>query len=242
MEAGLDLVIMAGALAGALASGFAGFAFGVASLGVWAHALAPEIAAPMVVMCSFTVQLFTLPRIWRSIDYRTAMPFIVGGLIGVPIGVMVLQVMSPAWFRIGVGALLVAYVAGIFISGQLPKLDAYPRGAVILVGWGGGIMGGFAGLSGILPTLWCSLMKWPKDRQRSTFQVFNLAMHSLTLAAYAYTGILTRKLVEPMLAAAPMLVIGSVIGFALYRRVSDQQFKLALLVLLAGSGLLMLIR
>ncbi len=242
MEGGIDLIVMAGALAGALASGFAGFAFGVASLGIWAHALPPEIAAPMVVICSFTVQIFTLPRIWRSIDFRTAAPFVAGGLLGIPIGVAVLETLDPYWFRVGVGGLLVSYVAGMFVLGRLARLETYPRAAVILVGWGGGVMGGFAGLSGILPTLWCSLMKWPKDQQRSTFQVFNLSMHTVTLAAYAYTGILSRELVKPMLTAAPMLVIGGVIGFALYRRLSDHQFRVALWLLLAGSGLLMLIR
>jgi len=39
-----------------------------------------------------------------------------------------------------------------------------------------------------------------------------------------------------------MLVIGGVIGFALYRRLSDHQFRIALWLLLAGSGFLMLIR
>ena len=32
----------------------------------------------------------------------------------------------------------------------------------------GGVLGGFAGLSGVLPTIWSGLRAWPKARQRGT--------------------------------------------------------------------------
>lgn len=236
MEFSADIVVISGALAGSVASGFAGFAFGAASLGVWAHFLAPGIAAPLVVICSLFVQLMTLPGIWRSIDYRTAAPFILGGVVGVPFGAMLLGLLEADLFRSGVGILLVLYVAAVLLARRLPKLENPPRHAALFIGLGGGVMGGFTGLSGILPTVWCSLLKWPKDRQRAIFQVFNLSMHALTLVVYGVSGTLTTDLVRPLLIALPVLVLGSYVGFKLYRRLSDHQFKAVLLGLLAFSG------
>ena len=41
------------------------------------------------------------------------------------------------------------------------------------VGFAGGILGGLAGLSGPLPTLWASVRGWTKDQRRGVFQIFN---------------------------------------------------------------------
>ena len=233
--------VLAGGFAGALASGFAGFAFGATSLSIWAHTLSPVILAQMVVLCSLVVQLLTLPGIWRSIDFRAALPFIAFGLIGSPVGASILFVLDPFWFRKVAGALLIGYVVSVFVVGRMPRLQQAPRWSMYLVGFGGGVMGGFAGLSGILPTIWCSMMKWSKDRQRATFQIFNLAMHVMTLCVYGLRGKMHEGLVEPMTLAIPVMLIGSYLGFYLYRRVDETQFKRGLLVMLglSGAGLLL---
>ena len=211
-------------------------------MSVWAHTLSPALAVPLVVAGSLMVQLMTLPGIWRSLDLRTAAPFILGGVAGVPIGASILGQLDAGIFRTIVGVLLVIYVAAVFIAGRLPEIKRSSILASAIVGFGGGVMGGFAGLSGILPTIWCSLMKWPKDRQRATFQVFNLSMHTLTLIVYGLKGGLGAELVRPLMIAVPMMIIGSAIGFAFYRRVDEGQFKTALLVLLGFAGLALLVR
>src|SRR6266487_3872163 len=39
------------------------------------------------------------------------------------------------------------------------------------IGFAGGILGGLAGLSGVLPTLWASVRGWGKDERRGVFQI-----------------------------------------------------------------------
>jgi len=234
--------VMTGAFVGALASGFAGFAFGATSLSVWAHTLSPQVLVQMVVACSLIVQLLTLPGVWRNIDWRAAAPFIGFGLLGVPVGAGILQILDPWWFRKIAGLLLVGYVISVVVARRLPRQRQASRGSMYLVGFGGGVMGGFAGLSGILPTIWCSLMKWSKDRQRATFQIFNIAMHVMTLCVYAFQGRMHAGLTAPLTAALPMMLLGSSLGFYLYRRVGETQFRKALLVLLGLSGVGLVLR
>jgi uncharacterized protein len=233
--------VLAGAFAGALASGFAGFAFGATSLSIWAHTLSPLVLAQLVVACSLFAQLLTLPGIWRSIDLKAALPFIAFGLIGSPVGASILHLMDPYWFRKIAGVLLIGYVTSVLIVGRLPRLKSAPRWSMYLVGFGGGVMGGFAGLSGILPTIWCSLMKWSKDRQRATFQIFNIAMHVMTLCVYSVQGKMKADLVSPLVLTVPIMLAGSYLGFYLYRRVDETQFKNGLLLLLAVSGVGLLV-
>jgi uncharacterized protein len=229
--------ILVGAFAGALASGFSGFAFGATSLSIWAHTLSPVILAQLVVLCSLVVQLLTLPGIWRSLDFRAAFPFIAFGLVGSPVGASILHILDPYWFRKIAGALLISYVVSVVVVGRLPRLKSAPGWSMYLVGFGGGVMGGFVGLSGILPTIWCSMMKWSKDRQRATFQIFNIAMHIMTLCVYSLQGRMNSELVSPMMLAIPVMLIGSYLGFFLYRRVDETRFKHGLLVLLGLSGI-----
>jgi len=66
-------------------------------------------------------------------------------------------------------------------------------------------------------------------------------MHVMTLCVYGLRGKMHEGLVEPMTLAIPVMLIGSYLGFYLYRRVDETQFKRGLLVMLglSGAGLLL---
>lgn len=234
-------IVALGAFAGALATGLAGFAFGITSLGIWAHVLGPAEATPMVIICSLLIVLGTIGAIWRAIDFRSVAIFIVGGLMGVPGGVALLPYADPGPFRIFVGATLLVYCGAFILAGRLPAITGRYPVIDALVGFGGGLMGGFSGLSGVLPTIWCSLMKWPKDRQRGTFQLFNGAMHSASLTFYILQDRLPDNILTLLGASAPAMIVGTGIGFMLYRRINDGQFKKVLLWMLGLSGIGLLI-
>lgn len=233
------VVVPLGALLGGLASGLTGFAFAATTLGLYGHVLAPSVISPLMVGCSLIVQLVTLPMMWRRLDWRAALPFLLAGLAGVPLGVMLLTVLSPDAFRVLAGAVLILYAAGALLAGRMPAVTLDSRPADAAVGLLGGVLGGFAGLSGVLPTIWCSLRRWTKDRQRSVFQLFNTAMHVATLGLYGVQGRLTVEFGGLLLLALPGLALGGWLGFRLYRRIDDRLFARVLLALLGLSGITM---
>ena len=114
------MVVAGGALIGATASGLAGFAFAATTLGLYAHFLPPGVVSPLVVSASLAVQLIVLPMIWRRLDWRAAVPFLVGGVVGVPLGAALLSVLSPDTFRHVAGALLLLYAVSVLLAGRLP--------------------------------------------------------------------------------------------------------------------------
>ena len=65
-----------------------------------------------------------------------------------------------------------------------------------VIGLAGGVLGGIAGLSGVLPTIWASLRGWTKDERRAIFQSFNLSILSLALVSYASRGCSTGVLAK----------------------------------------------
>ena len=237
----LILLVVIGAAVAGLIQGLAGFGFGLVAMAFWAWAVSPHLAGPMVVFGSLVGQILGIGSVKRGFDAARALPFIIGGVLGVPAGVILLQYIDATWFKFAVGALLVIYCPVMLFAADLPRVTAGGRFADGLAGVAGGVMGGLGGLTGPAPTLWCSLRGWGKDEQRAVFQSFNLTMAALTLATYALTGLLTRETTHMFLLVLPAMFIPTLIGTRLYTRFSDVAFRRLILVLLSLSGTVLLV-
>jgi uncharacterized membrane protein YfcA len=150
---------------------------------------------------------------------------------------------------IGTGALVAGFVSGLVALGfwlhaiepilaarELPVIAWGGRAADGAVGLLGGVMGGVAGLSGPLPTLWCGLRGWSKDAQRGVYQPYNLGVLGFTLGVYAVQGVVTARVLELTMICLPMTLLGVWLGLRSYGRLDDRQFRALVLWLLLASG------
>ena len=103
-----ELLVLSGALAGGYVSGLTGFGTGIIALAFWLQVVPPVVAGPLVVTCSIIAQIQTLPAIWHAIVWRRVLPFVLGGLVGVPIGTALLGLVSLQVFKSLVGCLLIS--------------------------------------------------------------------------------------------------------------------------------------
>ena len=238
------LVVAGGAFAGGFVSGLAGFGTGLVALGIWLHAVQPAPAATLVAVCSVIAQAQTIPTIWHAFDRARVWPMIAAGLLAVPLGTWLLAYVDPGAFRLGTGLLLLAYSGSMLLvrafrddEGRAWIGDRGGRAADAAIGFGGGVLGGLAGLSGPLPTIWATLRGWGKDERRAVFQSYNLAVLAGTVALHAVSGRLTAELGGLLIVALPGTVVGAWLGSRAYRRLSDQRFHEVVLGLLGASGL-----
>ena len=220
--------------------GLSGFAFGVVALAVWAWVMEPQVAGPMVVFGSLVGQVLALPTIRRGWQPRRTWPFVLGGVAGIPAGVASLQAIDPAGFKLALGLLLVVWCPAMLLLRRPPRLAWGGAWADAAAGFGGGVGGGLGGLTGPVPILWVTLRGWPPDESRGVFQAFNLAMHSLIMAAYVATGTVTAAFLPSFAAMAPAMVLPAWLGARFYRRASPAAFRRLVLGLLTLSGLAML--
>jgi uncharacterized protein len=241
MTAELLASIVLGTCLAGFVQGLSGFAFGLVAMGVWAWSIQPQLAAPMVVFGSVVGQVLAFGTIRRGFDTRRALPFIVGGVLGVPLGVWLLRYVDPRLFRGGVGVFLIGYCSAMLMARHLPVVSRGGRAADGLVGWIGGVMGGLGGLTGPAPTLWCTLRGWDRDEQRAVFQSFSLTMQVLTLATYVVSGMVTRGMLWIFAVMVPVSVLPTLAGVRLYRSISTASFQRLVLALLLISGLLLVV-
>ncbi len=235
------MFIVLGSVLAGFVQGLAGFGFGLVSLAVWSWVIKPELAVPMVVFGSLVGQLLAVGSLRQGFNWSRVQPFLLGGVLGLPTGLWLLNILNPLFFKFGVGLLLTLYCTAMLWITHIPRIAKGGRVADGVIGWVGGTMSGFGGLPGAVPTLWCTLRGWPKDEQRTVFQAFNLFMHALTLAAFALHGMITPETLGLFALVAPAMLIPSLVGIRLYRRFSDSSFKGLVLSLLAVSGLMLLI-
>lgn len=237
----LTLIIIAGAALAGFVQGLSGFAFAMCAMAVWAWTVDPKLAAIVVVGCSLVGQVITLLAARRGFNFKRTWPFIAGGILGVPLGVVILPMIDQLAFRTAVGGVLAVYCPiMLFLGGKMHVQKERPA---LNGGFGfvGGVMGGLGGFSGAAPTLWASFQTWSKDEQRAIIQWFNLSMHVVTLSGYAMSGIITAERASWLLVAVPAMVIPAMLGAKLYTKISDAAFRRLVLAILSVMGISLLI-
>lgn len=176
----------------------------------------------------------------RGARWSRLWPFLAGGLCGLPIGMWLLQHADPRGFKLFVGALLSIWCPLMLFSGRLPRLHHGGRIADAVAGAGGGLMGPLGGVTGAVPTLWCTLRGLDRDEQRAVIQNFNLAMLAVTTAAYLQRGLITADHLPQIGLVALSLTLPALVGMRVYLGISPQAFRNVVLGLLTASGLAML--
>jgi len=235
MDSQTLLVVMGAALAG-FVQGLSGFGFGLVAMSVWAWTIDPRLAAAMAVFGALTGQLVAAATVRRGFDLRRLAPFVAGGFIGIPAGLLVLPLMDVHMFKAFLGMLLMLWCPAMLMAGQLPRITAGGRLGDGLAGGVGGMMSAMGGFSGVIPTLWCTLRGYDKHAQRAIIQNFNLAVLMVTMATYIATGIVTRETIPMLAIVAPAMLLPSLIGARVYIGISEVTFRKIVLSLLTASG------
>jgi uncharacterized membrane protein YfcA len=230
------VLLVLGALAGGFVSGLAGFGTALMTLGIWLYVLPPSVVVPLVLICSIVAQTSTLPSFWDSINFKLVWPFLIGGLAGVPLGIVLIAHADPGVFKLSIGVLLLIFPAALYFNRAAVAWSFGGRLADGTIGFAGGILGGLAGLSGPLPILWASVRGWSKDERRGVFQTYNWTVLAAALCLQAGTGFITSEVIWLALLASPATLFGAWLGTRTYHGLSDRNFSDVVLALLFLSG------
>lgn len=230
----LTIFLLASFLGG-LTSGLAGFAMGLVVSGFYLHILTPIQTATLIVGYGFVTQGYGVWALRHSVRWRSAAPFMAGGVIGVPAGTMLLTYVDAAIMRVTVGALLAVYS---IYSLTRPTIKLTHEGIPTEVGVGflNGLLAGLTGLVGIVVVIWCQLRNWPKDVQRTIFQPVLLATIVASTISLTLVGAVTAETVKLYLLGLPCMLAGTWAGLKLYGKLDDDAFRKVILMLLLVLG------
>jgi uncharacterized membrane protein YfcA len=234
------VTMMAAIMLASMVSSIAGFAFSAVCGAMLFHfGRDPVHVVQIMITCSIANQAAMTWAGRGEIDWRALGVYFAGGVPGLAIGVWVLMHLDRALYTQVFGAFVLAY--GAYMMLRRPLVVRRPLAVVdFLAGFLGGITGGAAGFPGAFVTIWCGMKGWDKARQRAVFQPFILVMQvaalvAISLARGAGAGGIGFDAGNLMF--VPLSLVGTWMGLALYRRLSDLQFARAVNVLLIASGL-----
>ena len=236
----LILVIAFGAALAGFVQGLSGFGFGLTAMALWAWTLEPRLAAALAVVGGLTGQLLAAFTVRRGWDLRALLPFLAGGLAGLPLGLWLLPRLDVPLFKALLGIMLLVICPLMFFAAQLPKIRGGRTGDA-LAGAAGGVMGGLGGFTGVAPTLWCTVRGLDKDRQRAIIQNFNLTMLLVTFATYLATGVIERRMLPLLAIVPPAVLIPVLLGARMYVGISEVTFRKVILGLLFLSGIALVV-
>ncbi len=229
------IVTMLSIFFGSLAAGLAGFAFSAIAGAMLFHWLAPVEAVPLLLACSITTQLFSISKLWRTMQWRQCLPYLIGGFAGIPFGAKLLEGFSPHLFAMGFGVFLVCYSSYMLLRPHV-VYNGGGRLGEIAAGFAGGITGGATAFPGAIPTIWCNIRGMSKLEQRGIVQPFILLMQIATLVYFSKLGILASATWTTYLWCVPFVTAGTWLGLHLFDRIDDSRFRQVILSFLLLSG------
>jgi len=234
------LVVALGAIVAGFVQGLSGFAFGMVAMSFWAWALDPRLAATLAVFGALVGQLLAVFTVRRGFNLRLLLPFVLGGLVGIPLGVAVLPHLDMAWFKALLGGFLALWCPVMLMARSLPPVTVGGRLGDTVAGMAGGVLSGIGGFAGPVPTLWATLRGFGKDEQRAVIQNFNLSMLLVTMGVYLCSGVVTRQMLPYFAIVAPAMLVPTLLGARLYIGISQARFRQIVLGLLTASGVALL--
>lgn len=234
------LVVALGAIVAGFVQGLSGFAFGMVAMSFWAWALDPRLAATLAVFGALVGQLLAVFTVRRGFNLRLLLPFVLGGLVGIPLRVAVLPHLDMAWFKALLGGFLALWCPVMLMARSLPPVTVGGRLGDTVAGMAGGVLSGIGGFAGPVPTLWATLRGFGKDEQRAVIQNFNLSMLLVTMGVYLGSGVVTRQMLPYFAIVAPAMLVPTLLGARLYIGISEARFRQIVLGLLTASGVALL--
>lgn len=234
-----------------LMSGLSGFGFSAVGSSCLLL-LPPKLAVPLLMALSTANQFMSLgqlrqdmPKSWAEAWPEGSAPYICGGVIGVPIGIWLLNHLPAPKLMLVFGVILTFYsVYSLVKPAHAETKGAGGAASGIAVGFIGGTVGGFTAFPGAAVVVWTGLRNLPKRATRAIVQPYILVLQMVSLAtnAYAHPDIFGRRFWLLLAITMPVVLPGTIGGVLLYKRISDVNFKRISFILLGLSGVGLLVK
>jgi hypothetical protein len=235
------LILLTGAFLAGLVTGATGFAGGLILNAFWLHIMEPNSAIPLIITSCLLISAAPIYKLRKTLDFSKLRPFILSGVLGAPLGMLLLTLTEPYIFKASIGIFLVAYTLWMLTSNNFSIKVNENKSIDSLIGLISGLMGGFASLGGLLPTIWVSLQRLPKITQRGTYEPMIFITSLAAIVSFYIAGFFTMQIVYDFFKILPILMLGSWLGVKIFPLINEGLFQKIVLALILMSGIMLLI-
>lgn len=216
----------------------AGFGGGLTSMPLITMVLPLKMAAPMSVMVGTATALYATWLSRKETDWKSAAVLILFSFAGIPVGLYALSYLPDHIMKIGLGGFIILYS---FYSLFIPRLPVYdkrwiaaPMGAIA------GALGAAFSTNGPPVVMYGMLRNLGPAAFRGTLNAFFTANNIAIIGGLATSGILTISTFKLVIFCIPTMLLGSIIGQYVHKRISVKTFRIMVFLLLIASGAMLI--
>jgi uncharacterized membrane protein YfcA len=217
------------------------FGFGEALVAVPLLALfiPVEVAAPVAVLVSVTVAGLVLLQDWREVHPGSAGRLILSTMFGIPFGLLLLTRVAEPVVKAVLAVVIITF-SGYRLAGR-GRHELRDDRLAWLFGFWAGVLGGAYGMNGPPLVAYGALRRWSPERFRATLQGYFLPASLVGMAGYWAAGLWVPAVTRYYLASLPVVLVATLLGRVLNRRMDGRRFLLYVhLGLVAIGGILLI--
>jgi uncharacterized membrane protein YfcA len=216
-----------------------GFGFAVMAVPLFLLFAEPGPAVQLVVIVTLALSAVVLPGMGREADGSLLVRLGLGGLAGLPLGLLAFRYADPVAVRAVIGVTILAF-AGVIVAMRLRRLPiavAMRPGRDLATGMVSGIATALTGMSGPPVLIYLMLAGMPPRAVRATLFAFFAACYAATLAAYIATIGVPRATWLGAASLIPFAWAGGLIGRRVGDRLGVEAATVLALIVLIATGL-----
>jgi hypothetical protein len=195
----------------------------------------PKAAIPVILLLAQLSNVLVLASCFRKVKIQRLLPMFAGSLLGVPVGVFIIIIISAAILKIAIGGMTILF--SILLVFKLTPRFSNERVASCIAGFLCGMLTTSAGLGGPPVILFMHTQKWPKEEIYPSLSAFFLISTGASLIGLSLSGLLTYHILLTSASLVPGLVTGVFLGMLAFKYVNESYFRIlsVLVVILAGA-------
>ncbi|QAS51253.1 sulfite exporter TauE/SafE family protein [Halobacillus litoralis] len=244
MTTTLIILVIAAVFVGALMRST--FGFGEAVISMPLLALLPielHTAISLIGLAGLTVAVFTVSTSWQYVDRAILIRLAIMTLIGIPAGLLLVKFASGLFISIGLGLFLIVYgcysIAKPMLTEKNQRQLLNEPFWAIPFGFAAGMLGSAYNFNGVPVVVYGTMRRWEPARFRGMLQAHFLISGLLVVIGQAIGGLWTKDLFLLFGLSLPAIVIATLLGFFIHRRIPSHKFERYVfgLIILLGTVL-----
>lgn len=215
-----------------------GFGEALVAVPLLALRLPLAVATPLAVLVSVGMAAVIVVQDRRHIQLPSAIRLIAAALPGIPLGILILARGDEHVVKLILGVIIIGFALYSLASSRLHLREDH-RGWLLGCGFASGVLGGAYGMNGPPLAIYGALRRWSPQHFRATLQGYFLVASLAALIGYAVLGVWTAAVTRYFLVSLPAVLIATLVGRAINRRIKDRGFfRVVCVGLLAVGGML----
>ncbi|ENA0611409.1 sulfite exporter TauE/SafE family protein [Enterobacter bugandensis] len=216
----------------------AGFGGALTTMPLITLLLPLKMAAPMSVIVGTATALYATWLSRKETNWKSAMVLILFSFAGIPVGIYALSYFPDYIMKIGLGGFLILYS---FYSLFIPRLPVYDKNWIAMpTGVIAGALGSAFSTNGPPVVIYGMLRNLAPAAFRGTLNAFFTANNIAIIGGLTTSGILTISTVKLVAFCIPTMILGSLVGQYVHKRIPVNVFRVVVFLLLITSGAMLI--